>query len=71
MLIAPNPDSRPRMIVPNTVRRDKVVAMMLDVGRAEGSGIISRKNKKRPTGMKLRNTRKTDGRCLERSPELL
>lgn len=58
------------MIVPKTVSRDNVVAMMLDVGDAEGRGIVSRKNRKRPTGMKFRSTRKTDGRCLERSPAL-
>jgi hypothetical protein len=49
LLIAPNPESRPRMIVPTTIRRARaaVIASVLVVGecRANGRGMWEKRKR--------------------------
>jgi hypothetical protein len=39
LLTAPNPDRRPRMMVPSTINRDKIEVNKLGEGSAEGNGM--------------------------------
>lgn len=57
LLIAPKPESKPRMIVPSTIRRDNAAVKVSEDERAGGSGILESANKYRPTGIMLRHIR--------------
>ena len=39
LLIAPNPDRRPRIIVPRTMSRDNAIVVASNEARAAGKGI--------------------------------
>ena len=62
LLTAPNPERKPKIRVPTTVRRDRTFCHRLAEGNAAGSGMNDRKNRKSPTGRAVRMMRSTDGR---------
>lgn len=68
VLIAPNPERAPNIIVPSTVKRDNAVTIILDDGSADGSGMNDSKNRNKPTGAILRSSRIEDGRCSTSVP---
>lgn len=63
LLTAPNPERRPRMTVPTTIRRDRTVCQRFEVGNVEGSGTKDSKNRNPPTGKAVRTTLAKEGRC--------
>ena len=62
LLTAPNPERKPKIRVPTTVRRDRTFCHRLAEGNAAGSGMNDRKKRKSPTGKAARTMRSTDGR---------
>lgn len=63
LLTAPNPERRPRMTVPTTIRRDRTVCQRLEVGKVDGSGTKDSRNRNPPTGKAVRTTLAKEGRC--------
>ena len=57
LLMAPNPDKSPSIMVPSTTSRDKAVVVRLDDARASGRGIHDSKNRYMLTGIKLPTAR--------------
>jgi hypothetical protein len=53
LLMAPNPDKRPRMMVPNMRRRDNALVMISGGVKPCGRGICAIANSKSMTGIKL------------------
>ena len=62
LLTAPNPESKPRMIVPTTVRRESTFCHRLDVGSPGGNGTSDKRKRNPPTGRAVKIKRTTDGR---------
>lgn len=57
LLMAPKPDSKPRIMVPKTIRRDRAAVIKSEDDSAAGRGMYERPNRYSRTGKRLSITR--------------